>query len=84
VLLGADLPCVGYRRWSSAAVMRCTKIVNCYMLQALEAYTRGVTGGGVSRHILGKQREGGYSAGPGWDACMGLGSPDGSTLADLL
>ena len=26
--------------------MRCTKIVNCYMLQALEAYTRGVTGGG--------------------------------------
>jgi hypothetical protein len=26
--------------------VRCTKTVNCYMLQALEAYTRGVTGGG--------------------------------------
>ncbi len=25
-----------------------------------------------------------YSAGPGWDACTGLGSPDGSQLATLL
>ena len=23
---------------------------------------------------------GAYAAGPGWDACTGLGSPDGSTL----
>jgi kumamolisin len=23
---------------------------------------------------------GAYSAGPGWDACTGLGSPEGSTL----
>jgi kumamolisin len=27
---------------------------------------------------------GAYSAGPGWDACTGLGSPDGAKLASLL
>jgi kumamolisin len=27
---------------------------------------------------------GAYSAGPGWDACTGLGSPDGSALLTLL
>ena len=27
---------------------------------------------------------GSYSAGPGWDACTGLGSPDGATLPGLL
>ncbi len=27
---------------------------------------------------------GAYSAGPGWDACTGLGSPDGSALAQQL
>jgi kumamolisin len=27
---------------------------------------------------------GSYSAGPGWDACTGLGSPDGSALAQQL
>jgi hypothetical protein len=26
----------------------------------------------------------GYSAGPGWDACSGLGSPDGAALSRLL
>jgi kumamolisin len=26
----------------------------------------------------------GYSAGPGWDACTGLGSPDGQALFDAL
>jgi kumamolisin len=26
----------------------------------------------------------GYDAGPGWDACSGLGSPDGAKLSDLL
>ncbi len=26
----------------------------------------------------------GYTAGPGWDACTGLGSPDGAALAKLL
>ena len=26
----------------------------------------------------------GYDAGPGWDACSGLGSPDGTKLAGLL
>ena len=28
--------------------------------------------------------DGSYSAGPGWDPCTGLGSPDGQTLASLL
>jgi kumamolisin len=27
---------------------------------------------------------GGYSAGPGWDACTGLGSPDGTALLGVL
>jgi kumamolisin len=27
---------------------------------------------------------GAYAAGPGWDACTGLGSPDGPALADLF
>jgi kumamolisin len=27
---------------------------------------------------------GAYTAGPGWDACSGLGSPDGTALADRL
>jgi kumamolisin len=27
---------------------------------------------------------GAYSAGPGWDACTGLGSPNGTTLLPIL
>jgi kumamolisin len=27
---------------------------------------------------------GAYSAGPGWDACTGLGTPDGATLPSLF
>ena len=27
---------------------------------------------------------GAYQAGPGWDACTGLGSPDGTALASAL
>jgi len=27
---------------------------------------------------------GAYSAGPGWDACTGLGSPDGTALLTRL
>jgi kumamolisin len=27
---------------------------------------------------------GAYRAGPGWDACTGLGSPDGSALSSLF
>jgi kumamolisin len=26
----------------------------------------------------------GYTAGPGWDACTGLGSPNGTALSELL
>jgi len=31
-------------------------------------------------HDITSGGNGGYSAGPGWDACTGLGSPDGSAL----
>ncbi len=27
---------------------------------------------------------GAYTAGPGWDACSGLGSPDGNALVNRL
>ena len=27
---------------------------------------------------------GGYSAGPGWDACTGLGSPNGTAIGNAL
>jgi kumamolisin len=26
----------------------------------------------------------GYNAGPGWDACTGLGTPDGTAILDNL
>lgn len=38
---------------------------------------------GVLRDIT-EGNNGGYSAKPGWDACTGLGSPDGAKLFDLL
>jgi kumamolisin len=45
-------------------------------------YSQGVTG--FNDVLTGNNGTGGYSAGPGWDACTGWGSPDGSTLCDLL
>lgn len=36
--------------------------------------------GGAGFHDITSGNNGGYSAGPGWDACTGLGSPDGSAL----
>jgi kumamolisin len=45
-------------------------------------------GGGALRDVTSGDNDigstPGYSAGPGWDACTGLGSPDGTALADLL
>ena len=35
-------------------------------------------------HDITSGSNGAYSAGPGWDACTGLGSPEGSTLLTTL
>ena len=35
-------------------------------------------------HDITKGGNGGYSAGPGWDPCTGLGSPDGAALMTAL
>src|SRR5580692_2132446 len=35
-------------------------------------------------HDITSGNNGAYSAGPGWDACTGLGSPDGTALLDRL
>jgi kumamolisin len=40
--------------------------------------------GTAAFHDITSGSNGGYSAGPGWDACSGLGSPDGTQLASLL
>jgi len=35
-------------------------------------------------HDITSGNNGAYAAGPGWDACSGLGSPDGTALMDRL
>jgi kumamolisin len=35
-------------------------------------------------HDITSGNNGAYSAGPGWDACTGLGSPDGEKLLTTL
>jgi kumamolisin len=35
-------------------------------------------------HDISQGNNGSYRAGPGWDACTGLGSPDGTALASAL
>jgi kumamolisin len=35
-------------------------------------------------HDITEGNNGAYSAGPGWDACSGLGSPDGTALLSRL
>jgi kumamolisin len=37
-----------------------------------------------SLHDITVGNNGGYSAGPGWDACTGLGSPNGAALLQAL
>jgi len=41
-------------------------------------------GTGAAFHDITSGTNGAYSAGPGWDACTGLGSPDGAALLRLL
>jgi kumamolisin len=40
--------------------------------------------GGAGFHDITQGSNGSYDAGPGWDACTGLGSPDGTRLASGL
>ncbi|MGA7923462.1 MAG: S53 family peptidase [Thermoplasmata archaeon] len=49
----------------------------------VEAALYGGTGPG-SFHDVTSGNNGVYSAGPGWDACTGLGSPDGAKLLSIL
>jgi kumamolisin len=50
---------------------------------ALYAHARsGIEAGGF--HDIRSGNNGAYSAGPGWDACTGLGSPDGPALLGIL
>ena len=35
-------------------------------------------------HDVTSGSNGAYTAGPGWDACTGLGTPDGATLPGLF
>jgi kumamolisin len=45
-------------------------------------YNQGVNGGGFHDITIGNN--GAYKAGPGWDPCTGLGSPDGTVLSEVL
>jgi kumamolisin len=45
-------------------------------------YNQGVAGGALNDIVTGNN--GGYRAGPGWDACTGLGSPNGMVLSNIL
>jgi kumamolisin len=40
--------------------------------------------GSDSFHDITSGNNGAYAAGPGWDACTGLGSPNGTALAGAL
>jgi kumamolisin len=42
------------------------------------------SGSAAAFHDITSGTNGTYSAGPGWDACTGLGSPDGSALLASL
>jgi kumamolisin len=45
-------------------------------------YTQIAGAGGL--HDITSGNNGAYVAGPGWDACTGLGSPDGGAIAGVL
>jgi subtilase family serine protease len=45
-------------------------------------YTQVAGAGGL--HDITSGNNGSYAAGPGWDACTGLGSPDGAAIAGAL
>jgi len=42
------------------------------------------TAAGATFHDITSGNNGDYSAGPGWDACTGLGSPNGTALMTTL
>ncbi len=54
--------------------------VNCGFVNPVlyERFSRGVL------HDITEGNNGAYKAGPGWDACTGLGSPDGAKLLEGL
>jgi kumamolisin len=45
-------------------------------------YKQAAGAGGL--HDVTSGNNGSYAAGPGWDACTGLGSPDGTAIASVL
>lgn len=47
-------------------------------------YSAGVASTGFNEILAGNNGPGGYQAGPGWNACTGLGTPKGSALLELL
>jgi kumamolisin len=51
-----------------------------FLNPALYSTAAGTTG----FHDITSGNNGAYSAGPGWDACTGLGSPDGAELLTIL
>jgi kumamolisin len=50
-----------------------SQVVNAHAMHDITSGTNDITG-----------QIGGYSAGPGWDACTGLGSPDGTAIATAI
>ena len=50
----------------------------------LNPFLYGHTAPGAGVHDIVQGANGAYQAGPGWDACTGLGSPDGTQLLKLL
>ena len=47
-------------------------------------YQDDVASGGFNSILVGNNGPGGYNAGPGWNACTGLGTPNGTALLGLL
>jgi kumamolisin len=70
--------------WASLFTLINQKLGNSLGFVNPLLYGQGVDGGGFNDIVTGNNGQGGYAAGPGWDACTGLGTPIGTTLADVL
>jgi kumamolisin len=78
----------------TSAVAPLWAALTCRMAQAAkrsfglvqQSLYAGVTAGEAAPgfHDITSGSNGAYSAGPGWDACTGLGSPDGAALLERL
>jgi kumamolisin len=78
----------------TSAVAPLWAALSCRMAQAAkrsfgliqQSLYAGVTAGQAAPgfHDITSGSNGAYSAGPGWDACTGLGSPEGTALLDRL